>query len=917
MSSKSVKKHNSKKQSVPRHNSHYFILMGNPVEGRQHGKGLGMVLSSAHGTKPAKERHYEKQFPSETNMKPDPDLATSLQESWHPEPSKGYSYTEALFTGRPLLNGKAPAESDDTEGKEEYGGINRNPDQEVDHEEKSNQKLKDKALFKQHGYGGYEIEQENYTFKGMQRESSPQRQMEVHTGEGVATPVDEGHNSDDGVSSTFASNQSTRQGSSTPDRKPEDILIGRKPGDNQGYDSHQYVIPRPSMYKSGRFIQHWPWEDNPKENPKQQASQQQKIPEVSERPQAQLKQVRRPPVESSHQRLLAYNTHENSDSASEGGGTQHGEDLKEGKSGKIPESSHEESLREESGAHEDFPSAEVNETGANFQPQVEASSNKGTGGLYSGKPGDKLSARFGHEEFFPRPEVVQLKDLSKEAANKITLEPLVGEPIIDQQSHEHKVSNQSRSNGQIASDSGIGNEEALDVSNELHDLNGNESFTFMTGRHNNGISNDNIPGNQDFPHKIITSSSEKEVTQKFITGPSQVTTGVSIKQSTHKQITHVSNKRVDTDLSTKSSDDVTTNGPVHPEDATKITSQSSFGKGNNALIIGSQNEWLDKGRQEPSAGGSLQDSGLESDPQRTSQEHEERPRLGGTTYPEADSDALETAQREESKEAAPNQTADENSKYVHTSSAHQAQESAATSQNISQLTQPENLMQEQKYDEPSKDYGSASTVQTDGVSAKDEEHEPLTHVPEEVQVRIPEMTSTESDATKVSSQPTSENSKYNYSYVYGRVSEGIREREPTLQDKNQEIVYYVKMAKGIPLLHGEVPYQDHKLEKGAHERNYEQGPDPNNVNVEKEQHMPENDDGKNDKNGELYDRRYRWRWWPKLVGSAGPRPSAISNSSPSPSPHFSPNPIPSPLGGEGAVGGSSVDTDRKQGKHSY
>ncbi|XP_022791688.1 uncharacterized protein LOC111330947 [Stylophora pistillata] len=103
--SKSIKKKHNKKESIPNQRSHYLLLMGNPIEDVHHHKGLGMILSSKHGESeklkdtPSKEdlHHYSKQKSG---------LVATLQSSLRGSPSdRGYSYTEALFTGAPLLNG--------------------------------------------------------------------------------------------------------------------------------------------------------------------------------------------------------------------------------------------------------------------------------------------------------------------------------------------------------------------------------------------------------------------------------------------------------------------------------------------------------------------------------------------------------------------------------------------------------------------------------------------------------------------------------------------------------------------------------------------------------------------------------------------------------------------------------------------
>lgn len=131
--------------------------------------------------------------------------------------------------------------------------------------------------------------------------------------------------------------------------------------------------------------------------------------------------------------------------------------------------------------------------------------------------------------------------------------------------------------------------------------------------------------------------------------------------------------------------------------------------------------------------------------------------------------------------------------------------------------------------------------------------------------------------------------------------------EKDRDNKNQKIVYFLKMAKGIPLLNNRPIHDQHRefketLDSGSH---------PTGKIKEKE--------NKYASGGEIgyqaIPRRYRWRW--------KPRPS-YSKPKPRPSPY--PSPYPSPVtsttsggggggGGGGALGGSSVDSNVPQGMH--
>ena len=169
--SKSIKKKHSKKESIPRHKSHYVLLMGSPIADEHNRKGLGMILSSKlrgesenlnDGPSKGTNHHHH-------HNKPGTDLAATLQTSSKEYPSnEGYSYTEALFTGAPLLNGRPALESDRTQERE-------------------------------HGHGLYHINKEHNRNKGTdfaklevdksndhtKEEDSVQIQKEVHTEEGV------------------------------------------------------------------------------------------------------------------------------------------------------------------------------------------------------------------------------------------------------------------------------------------------------------------------------------------------------------------------------------------------------------------------------------------------------------------------------------------------------------------------------------------------------------------------------------------------------------------------------------------------------------------------------------------------------------------------------------------------------------
>ncbi|KAJ7374912.1 hypothetical protein OS493_005270 [Desmophyllum pertusum] len=175
--SKSIKKKkHSKKQSIPKQKAHYLLLMGSPVEDEHNHKGLGMILSSKLREEPDKlkdgpskeaDHHHH-------HNKPDTDLAATLQTSSKGYPSdRGFSYTEALFTGAPLLNGRPFMASDRNQGHENGHSIGPT----VNGHEKAADGYKGAS------FAELQVDKSNEHNK---EEGSVQIQKEVHTEEGVS-----------------------------------------------------------------------------------------------------------------------------------------------------------------------------------------------------------------------------------------------------------------------------------------------------------------------------------------------------------------------------------------------------------------------------------------------------------------------------------------------------------------------------------------------------------------------------------------------------------------------------------------------------------------------------------------------------------------------------------------------------------
>ena len=147
--------------------------MGSPIADEHNRKGLGMILSSKFRGESDKLNDGPSKGTNHHHHKPGTDLAATLQTSSTEYPSnEGYSYTEALFTGAPLLNGTPVLESDRTQEREHSHGpyhINKVHDGN-----------------KGTGFAKLEADKSNDHNK---EEDGVQIQKEVHTEEGVVGNV--------------------------------------------------------------------------------------------------------------------------------------------------------------------------------------------------------------------------------------------------------------------------------------------------------------------------------------------------------------------------------------------------------------------------------------------------------------------------------------------------------------------------------------------------------------------------------------------------------------------------------------------------------------------------------------------------------------------------------------------------------
>ena len=143
--------------------------MGRPVEDGHHRKGLGMILASQHSgdiaTSEAESKHSDP-APSSSNS----DLSNTLQTSSNGSTSdRGYSYTEALFTGTPLLNGRPFTASDRTPHSQ--GHATDHPIGILNANERITENVQGKA-----------VDEDN---DGSRADKNDQTQEETHTDEGV------------------------------------------------------------------------------------------------------------------------------------------------------------------------------------------------------------------------------------------------------------------------------------------------------------------------------------------------------------------------------------------------------------------------------------------------------------------------------------------------------------------------------------------------------------------------------------------------------------------------------------------------------------------------------------------------------------------------------------------------------------
>ena len=198
--------------------------MGNPVEDRGNHKGLGMILASEHSEDQGKPKETEA---GHSDQNSNGDLAATLQKSSHGPPSdRGYSYTEALFTGTPLLNGR-PFTTDRTQSSQ---GHVTDPDT-------THTKQSDKAVKSYKGAGLVDPAADRGN-DGNKIEGDVPVQKEVHTEEGV-TGLTVNKNSKEGqLIGSLPSKEETNA---------ETNFLSKSPAEAMEHVKNEYPVSRPSL----------------------------------------------------------------------------------------------------------------------------------------------------------------------------------------------------------------------------------------------------------------------------------------------------------------------------------------------------------------------------------------------------------------------------------------------------------------------------------------------------------------------------------------------------------------------------------------------------------------------------------------------------------------------------------------------
>lgn len=199
--------------------------MGRPVEDGHHRKGLGMILASQHSgdiaTSEAESKHSDP-APSSSNS----DLSNTLQTSSNGSTSdRGYSYTEALFTGTPLLNGRPFTASDRTPHSQ--GHATDHPIGILNANERITENVQGKA-----------VDEDN---DGSRADKNDQTQEEMHTDEGVK-----------GVTVNKILNKGQYSGEKSEDLSEDSSLRQSSKLGKENYEDGQPVPPH-SLDKQDKF----------------------------------------------------------------------------------------------------------------------------------------------------------------------------------------------------------------------------------------------------------------------------------------------------------------------------------------------------------------------------------------------------------------------------------------------------------------------------------------------------------------------------------------------------------------------------------------------------------------------------------------------------------------------------------------
>ena len=513
--------------------------MGSPVEDGHHHKGLGMILSSKQGESDKVKDSVRKEDHSQK-----PGLAATLQSS----PSDhGYSYTEALFTGAPLLNGSPFAESDRTHALQSGSSVEQTV--------KGNDKPADN--YKSTGSVTLNVDKSNGHYEG---EANGQVQKEVHTQDGVwgiamNTRPNESHPS---------SETGKEEHTNTVDNVEHQYLIPRPSLDASPYKSHGKVLGTAKYTQIDQMADSSSRIENHKWNPSS-ADSLASYPMRSNQYQHGEKSAKTTlsdhPVERVHQILVTGETQENFATKPYDSGPS-AEEQKV--NNRVPDKTYIKAYDEESnllgssvlhrGKLEDQHGVHVvGRQHHEFNPKVLTGSTDywKTHNIqteYSSHKAGMDTSPSDLERFEKETDAVSLEVPSNALSNDFKINEGIsqagGQTSARQEHRGHQPFYQNygqhmESHLKDASESNSQESHGVYEARKIPNVKSNDSLTMpLEGiTSSKGSSGFGTFINQLRPHKIIESAFDEELTHRIITGPSneQISSSVPIKQSTEKQ----------------------------------------------------------------------------------------------------------------------------------------------------------------------------------------------------------------------------------------------------------------------------------------------------------------------------------------------------------------------------------------------